>query len=146
MLNLIFLICLCLGLGSGVAIEDGASEVDGIPGQFLEPVPGANQSLELVWLKASPQYTHGPNRKLYSNKPIIIVHGVFSTKNSLDDLVKEIRKAQPGSDIAYVNILEQGWSLFTPMWKQVKDFHKNLLPVLKSQSAQEFGVHIIGKY
>ena len=118
---------------------------EGVPREFLVPLLEAQKPLDLVWLKAPPRYSHGPNKNAFVRRPIVIVHGVFATKHSLDDLIANLRKDQPASDIAFLDVLESGWSVFTPMWKQIEEFYKHLKPVLKSKQAKQFGINIIGK-
>ncbi|EFX72411.1 hypothetical protein DAPPUDRAFT_308302 [Daphnia pulex] len=54
-------------------------------------------------------------------KPVVIVHGIWDKKTSLDFMADRIRQAHPGTNVTVVDLLH-GTSSLAPMWDQVEAF------------------------
>ncbi|XP_063859497.1 lysosomal thioesterase PPT2-A-like isoform X1 [Scylla paramamosain] len=73
-------------------------------------------------------------------KPVIIIHGVWDLRFSLNFLAEQIRQYHIGTEIHIIDILH-GWRSLAPLWYQVKKFHDEMLPVMQKASD---GVILIG--
>ncbi|KAI9556144.1 hypothetical protein GHT06_018718 [Daphnia sinensis] len=54
-------------------------------------------------------------------KPVVIVHGIWDKRTSLDFMANRIREVHPGTSVTVVDLLH-GTSSLAPMWEQVEAF------------------------
>ncbi|XP_045131007.1 lysosomal thioesterase PPT2-A-like isoform X2 [Portunus trituberculatus] len=66
-------------------------------------------------------------------KPVIIIHGVWDLRFSLNFLAEQIRQYHIGTEVHIIDILH-GWRSLAPLWYQVKKFHEQMLPVMQKAS------------
>lgn len=62
-------------------------------------------------------------------RPVIVMHGIFSSYRDMDSLVKMITNARPGINVTNVHAYDDLESL-DPMWKQVDGVYKIMKPVM----------------
>ena len=62
-------------------------------------------------------------------RPVVVMHGVFSSYRDMDALVGMIAKARPGINITNVRAYDDLESL-DAMWKQVDGVYKIMKPVM----------------
>jgi len=73
-------------------------------------------------------------------KPVVIIHGIWDKKTSLDILANRIREAHPGTNVTIINMLHGRHSL-DPMWHQVAAFGQ---VVNQISNENPDGIHLIG--
>ncbi|XP_028391298.1 lysosomal thioesterase PPT2-like isoform X1 [Dendronephthya gigantea] len=76
-----------------------------------------------------------------SYKPVVIIHGILDTAESLNDLKSMIEKAHPGTNVTVIKLYPEIQSLSTPMWVQVNGVSKVLKEIM---AKSKDGVHLIG--
>nr|XP_020444270.1 lysosomal thioesterase PPT2-A-like [Monopterus albus] len=72
-------------------------------------------------------------------KPVIVVHGIFSAAEYLQNLSHYITTAHPGTQVEVIDLYDYALSL-TPLWVQVEGFKKAIDPIM--QQAPD-GVHLL---
>jgi len=73
-------------------------------------------------------------------KPVVIVHGIWDVKTSLDFMADRIRELHPSTNVTIIDALHGIHSL-GPMWKQVETFGAVIRSINQDHPA---GIHIIG--
>ncbi|KAK3874466.1 hypothetical protein Pcinc_020595 [Petrolisthes cinctipes] len=73
-------------------------------------------------------------------KPVVIVHGVWDLRDSLNFLAEQIQQHHVGTEVHVIDILH-GWKSLAPLWYQVKDFYARILPVMRQATD---GIILIG--
>lgn len=71
--------------------------------------------------------------------PVIILHGIFSDAANMNDLVKFITTAHPGTPIYNIDGYDDASSMEN-MWTQVNFFKKKMLPIFQNSTK---GVNMI---
>ncbi|XP_071525830.1 lysosomal thioesterase PPT2-A isoform X1 [Panulirus ornatus] len=64
-------------------------------------------------------------------KPVVIIHGVWDIRFSLNFLANQIREEHPGTEVHIIDILH-GWESLAPLWYQVKSFYSHILPIMNT--------------
>ncbi|XP_061676460.1 lysosomal thioesterase PPT2-like isoform X2 [Syngnathoides biaculeatus] len=72
-------------------------------------------------------------------RPVIIVHGIFDGPKQFQKLSLFINETHPGTEVIVLDLYKHMSSL-RPLWKQVKDFHRAIEPIMKK--ARD-GVHLL---
>ena len=62
-------------------------------------------------------------------RPVIVMHGIFSSFRDMDTLVSRIANARPGINITNIKAYDDLESL-DPMWKQVDGVYNIMKPVM----------------
>ncbi|XP_045609973.1 lysosomal thioesterase PPT2-A isoform X1 [Procambarus clarkii] len=73
-------------------------------------------------------------------KPVVIIHGVWDLRFSLDFLADQITEYHPGTEVHVVDMLH-GWKSLAPLWYQVKSFYSHIRPIM---DASQDGIILIG--
>lgn len=81
------------------------------------------------------------NGEVRSYKPVVIIHGILDTAESMNDLKSMIEKAHPGTNVTVIKLYPEIRSLLIPMWVQIDGVSKVLKKIMAK--AQD-GVHLIG--
>jgi len=81
-----------------------------------------------------------PLRNNVSYKPVVIIHGLHDSPNTLQFFADFIAKAHPGTNVTLIHILH-GLPSLLPMWHQVDRFKPIVSTICK---ADPNGIHLIG--
>jgi len=73
-------------------------------------------------------------------KPVVIVHGIWDARTSLDFMADRIRQIHPSTNVTVIDALHGIHSL-GPMWQQVETFGNAIRAVNQDHPG---GIHIIG--
>ncbi|XP_064079187.1 lysosomal thioesterase PPT2-A-like [Macrobrachium nipponense] len=73
-------------------------------------------------------------------KPVVIIHGVWDLRFSLNFLADMIRQEHPGTEVHVIDMLH-GWKSLAPLWYQVKAFYAKIAPIMQKA---ENGIILIG--
>lgn len=73
-------------------------------------------------------------------KPVVIIHGVWDLRFSLNFLADMIRQEHPGTEVHVIDMLH-GWKSLAPLWYQVKAFYAKITPIMQKA---ENGIILIG--
>ncbi|XP_045609974.1 lysosomal thioesterase PPT2-A isoform X2 [Procambarus clarkii] len=75
-------------------------------------------------------------------KPVVIIHGVWDLRFSLDFLADQITEYHPGTEVHVVDMLH-GWKSLAPLWYQVKSFYSHIRPIM---DASQDGIILIDDF
>ncbi|XP_068239467.1 lysosomal thioesterase PPT2-A [Palaemon carinicauda] len=73
-------------------------------------------------------------------RPVVVIHGVWDLRFSLDFLADMIQEEHPGTEVHVIDLLH-GWKSLAPLWYQVKTFYAKILPIMQKA---ENGIILIG--
>ena len=76
----------------------------------------------------------------YGYRPVVLLHGVFSTNESVADLASAILRAHPGTRLLNVDGFDNGASLDN-MWEQVDGIYERIRDFM--DQANDQGVHMV---
>ena len=63
---------------------------------------------------------------------MIILHGIFSSNESMSELVSMVTSAHPGTQIYNIDGYDNVESILENMWSQVHKFKKKMLPIFEN--------------
>ena len=79
--------------------------------------------------------------KVFSYKPVVIIHGILDTAASLNDLKTFIENSHPSTNVTVIKLYAEVKSVLTPMWEQVDGVSKVLKQIM---AESKDGIHLIG--
>lgn len=74
-------------------------------------------------------------------KPVVIIHGILDTAESLHDLKSLIEEAHPSTNVTVIKLYPDAQSVLTPMWEQV---HGVSIVLEEIMMHCKDGIHLIG--